>query len=253
MSGLFGSSQNTNTQFQKQDNSTQQQNQQYQNSSAGTNQSNYTDPLMGVFSQSLIPAFGKAYQDAQAPVYGTSQIAQNEQNANQTFNTGLDSATQALARRGALDSGATTSVASSLGAARAGNIANFDASVPLLNQQARTAATDQLLGLSSQFLNTAPKTSTTAGSNSGTGQQTGVASDTSTGQQNTNVSSNPSILSDIGGIAGLLSGIPGLSGMLNGIFGGGGGMNIPFDNSVAGNGGSGDGSPNWDPNTLVGG
>jgi hypothetical protein len=219
--GLFGSSQTTDT-TQTQTNTQTASNTAQNSAQTGGTSTPTMDPLFAMFQQSLVPAFGQAYANAQKDVYGVPQIAQNEQNANQTFNTGMDSATQALARRGALNSGAATSIASSLGAARAGNIANFNAEVPLLNQQNRQNATDQLLGLSSQFLNTVPKGMVTSGTSSGQSSGASNAFGVGSGTSNSTTNSNPSILSDVGGIAGLLSGIPGLSNMLKGMFGHGG-------------------------------
>lgn len=144
------------------------------NKSGNQTQTPNENPLFTMFREQLLPAISAQYADAQKPVYGDADIARNSESANQTFNTGMDSATQALARRGALSSGAATSVASNLGAARAGNIANFNSSIPFLNEQAKFGKTQGLLGLAANFLGQSPL------------GQTSTYQDQQTGSQNTN-------------------------------------------------------------------
>ena len=160
-----------------------------------------------------------------------------------TFGSCTDCRTRCEARRGVLNSGADVSTQDALATARAGNIASFNSQIPLLNTENTQQQTNNLLGLSSQFLNTVPKdtaaTGTSTGQSSGQSNQFGLGSGTSNGTTN----SSPSILSDVGGIAGLLSGIPGLSNMLSGMFGAGGGGGTPFTGP----------SQNFDPDLTYGG
>ncbi len=186
-----------------------------------------------MFQQSLVPAYAQAYAQAQQPIYGTNQIAANMNQQNAAFNNADTSATQALARRGALNSGADTSTTDALATARAGNIASFNSQIPLLNTENTQQQTNNLLGLSSQFLNTVPKDTSTSSSSAGGASSTGTAD--TTGQQQSTTTQNPSLLSSIGGVAGLLSGIPGLSNLLSGMFGSGvGSGEAPQGNNTPG-------------------
>ena len=161
------------------------------------------DPMFAMFRQSILPAIAKQYQDAQQPVYGDAQRAEVMNQANDAGNAASTAVANNAARRGTLNAGSTDAANTAIQQGVTGKIIDFQNQIPFLNQQAQFGKTQDLLGLATNFLGRAPigytntNNQNTSSSSSGTESKTGTETDTKT----------PSIMSDIGGIAGMLASI----------------------------------------------
>lgn len=147
------------------------------------------DPIFTFFRQSILPAIAQQYSEAQKPVYGDAQTSQYTQQANDVYNKAMQGVNDSAARRGTLNSGSTDAAATSLAQGRAGNISNYFAQIPFLNQQAQWGKTQDLLGLATNFLGRSPLGQTTTSDQSGQSQFQQNQTGTSTSKS----SSNPSL------------------------------------------------------------
>jgi len=153
----------------------------------------------------------KALNQVNQPVYGSAQQAQVLNNLNNLANSSISNLQANLARTGGLQSGQLGQGITNIDIAKMGSAANFEEQIPLLNYNAMLQGMGVIGGLGNQFMGVAPKTQTTNqyeqkyGSNTGTGYQ--------------QTTQNPSIMSDIGQVAGMVMGMPNFGG------GGGGGGN----------------------------
>lgn len=157
------------------------------------------------FRNSLYPQINALIANAGKPVYGAAQEAQFTNNINKTTNANLNSlASQLAARTGSVNSGAYAGGVQNLLNQRQGAQANYAMQTPMLNQQAQLQNLGGALGLATNFAGRAPVGSVSSG----------------TSQNTQTTTQNPSIFSDIMGVAsagmGLATGLGGL-----GMFGGG--------------------------------
>lgn len=161
------------------------------------------DPIFSMFRQSILPAIAQQYQTAQQPVYGDAQRAQVIQQANQAGDAAQTAVANNAARRGTLNAGSTDAANTAIQQGVTGKIVDFQNQIPFLNQQAQWGKTQDLLGLATNFLGRAPIGQTTTSNGNTSSSSTGTQSQNgqSTGSQ------TPSLMSDIGGIAGMLAGI----------------------------------------------
>lgn len=114
------------------------------------------------FRQSLVSPYQQYLQHAQQPVYGDAQRASFLNKQNQTLNDSTQNlASQMASRGGSLNSGAFASGANNLQMARQSNVANYDMSVPALNQSAYMDNMTKALGLGTQWAGRAPVGSNT--------------------------------------------------------------------------------------------
>lgn len=150
--------------------------------STGSSATNYTEaPGILNFQESLLPAVSNLYQQAQQPVYGTAQEAQILNGADQATQAGQQALTGALARNGALTSGAAAAGDTALQAANTGSLTNFLTQVPYLNQQAELSNETNALNTAESIVGRAPVStnasggSSTFGTNSNTTTESGPA------------------------------------------------------------------------------
>lgn len=119
-----------------------------------TRQTPIEDPTFAAFRLALIPEFWEAMSRAKAPVYGAAERAAAIQQANEAYAKALEGVKESLGRLGVR--GDLVSAASALEAERAGQIAEFLNSLPMLERQAYLNAVGSLLGQGMQFAGKAP-------------------------------------------------------------------------------------------------
>lgn len=195
----FGSSQTTQANTQEQSSGSQT------GTNTPTEAANVTN-----FRNSLYPQISNLIAQAGRPVYGAAQQAQFQNALNKNTEQGLNGlASQLAARTGSLNSGAYATGIQNMLNQRIGQQANYNAMVPAANQQAQLQNLGSALGIGANFAGRAPVGSQTSGTTAGT----------RTSDSTQTVSQNPSIFSDIMGVAsagmGLATGLGGL-----GMFGG---------------------------------
>lgn len=174
----------------------QQQTQQFQNQGATTGTMTPNEPGYATdFRKGIQGDINQAIGQAQAPVYGEAQKAGYLNNLNDLANGSMDALKQNLARSGALTSGRLSQGATDIGMNRNNQAAGFFSQIPFLNQQAKTAALNPLLGMGANFAGQAP----VGYSQSGTQQQSGTSQGTTQQQQQ-----GPGFLKGfLGGLAGM--------------------------------------------------
>jgi hypothetical protein len=166
------------------------------------------------FQNNLMGNINNAIGMAKQPVYGDAQKADYLGGLDQLAKTSLQSLQANLARSGALNSGRMSQGATDINMGRNASAADFFSKIPMLNRNATMAALPGLFGAGNSLLATATRSQQNNSSYTGTSTGTGY-------QQQ---SYNPSIMSDIGqvaGIAGSLMGMPMMGGMGGGMGGGG--------------------------------
>ena len=189
----------------------------------------FANPLAQNFQNQMMQNVNQMYNQAQTPVYGNAQIAQNLQGLNQLANSSIKSLQGALARTGGMSGGGQAQGISNILQNKGNQAFNFTSQLPMLNQQAKMAGEGQAVGLGNQLQSQFLRNTS----------QTGMNQGSSTGNSQSVTQNNPSIMSDIGqvtGIAGAAMGMPALSGMM----GGGGGGAAPqfgdwYNNGAGGN------------------
>jgi len=195
----------------QQQNQSQQQNslQSFLNAFANQGTSATTpneNPMFTQFRESILPAIAAQYSEAQKPAYGAPEIAQAIQTGNKATTAAEQGNIARAARTGTLQAGNTAATNASLDAANTANITNFMNQIPFLNQQTAFDRTNSLLGLAAGFLGQSPIGQTTTSQQTGSNVGTNTAMSTSTGTGFGKTTGNPSIMSDIGSIAGIASG-----------------------------------------------
>lgn len=146
--------------------------------SKSTSATNYQEaPQASGFRNSLYPQINQYLAQAQQPVYGNAQYAQQLNNLNGLANSSINQLSSTLAGRGgSLNSGAFGAGVTNILGQRAGQLANYNMQVPMLNRQAQQQATMGGLGLATNFAGRAPVNSTTTTSQQpGIGQMLGEA------------------------------------------------------------------------------
>jgi hypothetical protein len=161
------------------------------------------DPLFSMFRQSILPAISQQYADAQKPVYGDAQRAQVMNQANEAGAGAETAVSNNAARRGTLNAGSTDAANTAIQQGVTGANIAFSNQIPFLNDQAKFDKTQGLLGLATNFLGRAPLGSTSTSSGDTSTSSSGTQSQSGTGQN----TATPSLMGDIGGIAGMLAGI----------------------------------------------
>ncbi len=186
-----------------------------QQSQTNSTQQQTEAPNVTAFRNSLYPQISNQIAEAQRPVYGQAQQAGYLNSLNKLADSSIKQLSSTLAgRQGGLNSGSFGAGVSDILQNKMGNIAGYNAQVPMLNRQAQFQNTMGALGLASNVAGPALRGSTgTSNTNSTTTEQQGLGS----------------ILGGVAGAA-LGGGIPfltGQSGMLGKIFGGSGYGNNP--------------------------
>lgn len=187
--------------------------QQNNNQSAGFNATGFSNPLLNNFQNGMLQNINQMTNLANTPVYGKAQIAQNLNGLNSLTNSAINSLKASLARSGATKSGGLSQGITNLLTNRGNQAFNFSSQLPALNRQFQMQGLQSAIGLGNQAQAVAPKSSAYGSTQTGT----------STGTNQSTTTQNPSIMSDIGQIAGLAGAFMGMPFMGNFMGGGGGG------------------------------
>ena len=162
-----------------------------QGSQTGTNSQGFSNPLLNGFQNSMMGLVNNMANTANTPVYGQTQVAQNLQGLNQLTNSSIKQLQGNLARTGGLQGGGNAAGVSNLLQNKGNEAFNFQSSVPLMNYNAKMSGDAAAAGAGNALMGVAPKSST------------------SSGTSNNTTTANPSIMSDIGQVAGIAGGLAG--------------------------------------------
>lgn len=190
--------------------------QQQQNLSSNTSSAGYSNPNITNLQNTEAQQIQQQYNLANTPVYGNTQIAQNLNNLNQLTNSSINSLKSSLARSGGLAGGGQAQGITNLLENKGNQAFNFTSSIPMLNYQAQMQGLQAANSAATGLQGVSPRTSMQMGSSTGSGQTT----------------SNPSIMSDIGQVAGIAGQAASLGmGIANAASGGQPGQNYSFATS----------------------
>lgn len=157
------------------------------------------------FRNSLYPQINSLLANASKPAYGQAEQAQFTNSLNKNTNAAQNSlASQLASRTGSVNSGAYASGIQNLQMGRIGAQAGYASSIPSANQNAYFQRMGGALGLGNSIAGPALTSNTQSG--------------TSNSQQQVNY--NPSIMSDIGQVAGVAGSVAGMAMGMPGMGGG---------------------------------
>ncbi len=162
-----------------------------QSRTQGSTTSQQTEaPNITNFRNSLYPQISQYLSQAQQPVYGQAQYGQQLNNLNGLANSSINQLSNTFASRmGGLNAGAYAGGVGNILNNRAGQLANYNAQVPLLNRQAQMQQTIGGLQLANSVA--------------------GPALRGSQGTSDSTTSTTPSIFSDVMQGVGAISGVGG--------------------------------------------